>query len=81
MTFRITKRISITAAVAWLCLILFVAAVELYGLTVAGVKREAIVLIVLINAPFLLGLTALAVVVSGITEYVIGWRGRRTGAG
>ena len=80
MTLRITKRISITAGVVWLCLILFLATVELYGLTIAGVRREAFMLIFMMNAPFLLGFTGLVVAGSGIAENVIAWRGRRAGA-
>ena len=67
-----TKRISKVIAIAWVCLVVFVAIVRGLSIELGAIKPEAVALIFMMTLPITLGATVLVI---GITWL---WERRRT---
>ena len=80
MTFRRTKRVSIYAVVAWLCLLAFVVIVRATNVALGSVQPEAVMLTFMMTLPFTLGITVLVIGGTAIVEYLAGRRHRGAGA-
>ena len=72
MTFPKTKRVSIYAGIAWLCLVAFVVIVRVVNVPLGSVQPEAVALTFMMTLPFTLGLTGAVIGSVAAYEYFSG---------
>ena len=72
MTFRRTKRVSIYAVVAWLCLLAFVVIVRATNVALGSVQPEAVMLTFMMTLPFQIGLAVVVIGLTALVDYLSG---------